>query len=839
MKTNSKKWILGLSALAFAGCLTFACGTTINASADETQQPTITAQASDKMSYLGISIRYEQNTETDGIRFGTLINKVWYDTLVSENAGKTVTTATVVVPTAYLASEDYAGVMAAADDDKVVQDTTSLMNDYNLDKDGVNYQPTVYLKGVPTANYNTEFTVLSYVAIDGEVAYYTAGKPLQHSVASAAKWLVENTQNYNPALDDFLLKYAVTYYAEDGTTVLQTENVKYGETTTYKGETPTKKGDMQTSYFFTGFGDGKEVTGTTKYTANYATYKNMDNYYYCVNEKFTLPTVTIDGQNLTYKFNGETITAGQEREMPNAGKYVYEITVGELGTISTEVTVMSAEDYEKNYLKTNTNQFYTEVGDKNGKLHIEAKNNTLSIENDGSYKYTANVGSAWDDRIEIGTNFVGGVDKDWDVADYTTFSFGIKLAQGTTLESPKYVVQTNAYSIGSWEWKFQFVDAQGNLVKSTDMQAGVWYTAIADLSMATYNYLEAGKPKVNYLYLYLLYNQKGTIYFKDMQFDGVENSELYNQVYFANGGSHKYMQSTTETIDGVQATYHYKKTNSGDTWGTHADFVVNAGFASTYKAFAFKMYIVSEADKTVGTAMYINAGAMKVYDENGNEVAKADMQHKKWYTIVTTATLGSDTMRFYTIHQANCEMYLTTVRGVKDYPVFQKINVEPTTKFVQNANGVYEYTQQEYSANGSGYSYRSGMTQTALNEFLAYKAMNTQGKTYALKMDITFLSGNSIDKDGQGNDVPNTFQFWYRNGAGTMLDVTFERAVTNGWMKMLDANGNEVTIFENNVTYTWVIYTTMDLGTNGSEYGLQIAMKKSGRTIRFTNARFE
>ena len=426
-------------------------------------------------------------------------------------------------------------------------------------------------------------------------------------------------------------------------------------------------------------------------------------------------------------------------------------------------------------------------------------------------------------RITIGQDFVGGSNVRWNLANYTTFSFGIKLAQGTTLTAPKYIVHQNAYTVTGYEWNMQFVDAQGNIVKSTDMQAGVWYTAIADLGMAT-------SASSSYLAFYLFNNEKGTIYFKDMQFDGVENPELYNQVYFSNGARHSYMKNETTVIDGVQTKYHYTKTNSGDTWGTHADFVVNAGFASTYKAFAFKMYIVSEADKTVGTAMEVNAGAMKVYDENGNEVAKADMQHKKWYTIVTTATLGSATMRFYTIHQANCEMYLTEVRGVKTYPVFQNVNVTPTTKFVQNANGVYEYTQQEYSPNGSSYSYRSGMTQVVLNEFLAYKAMNTQEKTYALKMDITFLSGDD-----------NNFQFWYYNGAGSMKDVTFTQAVTNGWMKMLDANGNEVTTWENNVTYTWVIYTTMDLGKNSAstEFGLQIAMKSSARTIRFTNVRFE
>lgn len=636
MKTNSKKWILGLSALAFAGCLTFACGATINASADETQQPTVTATANENIKFRGISIRYNQVDGQDGIRFGTLINKDWYDALQGEK-----TTATVIVPTALLASEDYAGVMSATDAEVV--DTTSLLT-YTVTIDDVTYyKPTVYIHSIEEQFYNTELTALSYVAIDGEVTYYT-GELLQHSVASAAKWLVENGKEEVNDMKDYLY-YTVTYRDTDGS-VLDTQRVKYGETTTYQGATkPTKTGDMNTSYLFAGFNDGAPVTSDTEYTANYAIYKNMDNYYYCVNEKFTLPSQVgsgIEKYGLTYKFDGETIEKNQELEVATPGKYTYEITVGELGTISTEVEVMSEENYEKNFFKTNTNQFFTNVGSTNGKIIVNG-NNELVVMSDGSYAYTATRASAWDDRISLGADFVGGSSVRWNIAEYLTFSFGIKLAQGTTLANPKYIVSENVGGNGNTEWAMQFVDAQGNIVKSTDMQAGVWYTAIADLSMAQ-------NKETNALFFYLFYHEEGTIYFKDMQFDGVENPERYNKVYISNTGAGRYMNTSTAVIDGVQTSYKYEKTTDASVYGLHANISFSDNAKANYNAITFRMYVeksnYGDGTKGCGFTFARSSGSATiiVYDETtGEKVDKANMAHGKWYTVVASDTLTSST----------------------------------------------------------------------------------------------------------------------------------------------------------------------------------------------------
>lgn len=65
--------------------------------------------------------------------------------------------------------------------------------------------------------------------------------------------------------------YTVTFYDEDGKTVLQTVQVPYGSTPTYTGSTPTKTDATgQYSYTFSGWSPAlKTVTGATSYKATY------------------------------------------------------------------------------------------------------------------------------------------------------------------------------------------------------------------------------------------------------------------------------------------------------------------------------------------------------------------------------------------------------------------------------------------------------------------------------------------------------------------------------------------------------------------------------------------
>ena len=88
---------------------------------------------------------------------------------------------------------------------------------------------------------------------------------------------------YTAVFSETLNEYTVTW--KNGDTVLKSEQVAYGNTPVYSGETPTKEGDAQYSYTFTGWDpEIAEVTGAVTYTATFdrtvntytVTWKNWD-----------------------------------------------------------------------------------------------------------------------------------------------------------------------------------------------------------------------------------------------------------------------------------------------------------------------------------------------------------------------------------------------------------------------------------------------------------------------------------------------------------------------------------------------------------------------------------
>ena len=112
--------------------------------------------------------------------------------------------------------------------------------------------------------------------VSGEsVSYVDAEKRISTAQShTAVRTEVCTEHTYNEAgvcwCGEQTTAYTITFVDEDGTTVLQQSNYKPGLTPAYKGETPTKKGDAQYSYIFSGWTpEITAVTSNTTYTAQY------------------------------------------------------------------------------------------------------------------------------------------------------------------------------------------------------------------------------------------------------------------------------------------------------------------------------------------------------------------------------------------------------------------------------------------------------------------------------------------------------------------------------------------------------------------------------------------
>ncbi len=203
--------------------------------------------------------------------------------------------------------------------------TVRFLNDdgYVLQSENLDYGSTPEYKGAtPTKPATAQYTY----TFDGWDKAIT-------SVTEATDY----TATYSSVVNKYEIKF-VNYDGEE----LQSEELEYGATPEYKGQTPVKPADAQYTYTFSGWEpEIAEVTEPKTYTAQFSSTTN----------KYTVRFLNDDGdalqsENLDYGSTPEY--KGSEPTKPATAQYTYTFN----GWDKTITTVTEATDYTATYSST-------------------------------------------------------------------------------------------------------------------------------------------------------------------------------------------------------------------------------------------------------------------------------------------------------------------------------------------------------------------------------------------------------------------------------------------------------------------------------------------------------
>ena len=208
---------------------------------------------------------------------------------------------------------------------------------------------------------------------------------------------------YTAVFEETVNQYTITWKNWDDT-VLKTEQVSYGTTPVYSGDTPAKEGDAQYSYAFTGWTpEITAVTGNAEYTAQFQESVNT----YTVTWQDANGTVLETDENVAYgtvpTYDGETPTKAADAQYTYAFKgwnpeitaVTGNVTYTAEYTATVNTYTVTWVDESNNVLETDTDVAYGTMPSYDGETPTKA--------DDDSYSYTF---SGWTPEVSSVTGNV-------------------------------------------------------------------------------------------------------------------------------------------------------------------------------------------------------------------------------------------------------------------------------------------------------------------------------------------------------------------------------------------------------------------------------------------------
>ncbi len=177
---------------------------------------------------------------------------------------------------------------------------------------------------------------------------------------------VVGNATYTAQFDSEVNEYTITWVDEDGTTVLDTQEVAYGETPVYGGVTPAKSADAQYTYTFTGWVDmnGRPVTTVAGDATYKAVYGKTVNSYTVIWENYD-GTVLETDNSVSYGATPHFDRVNPTK--PATDKYTYtfvgwtpEISAVEGDVTYTAVFTETVNKYQISWLNEDGSVIYTE-----------------------------------------------------------------------------------------------------------------------------------------------------------------------------------------------------------------------------------------------------------------------------------------------------------------------------------------------------------------------------------------------------------------------------------------------------------------------------------------------